>query len=521
MTIEEILDFVKLHGVGSSEKKLREIKNDLIKLHWPFDGFIPSWGEFIYYLTYKEDPICENGHKRNFKSFNTGYVSNSCSLRKEGKCLCLSKSNDLRKQTNLKKYGVEHPLKLNACKEKLKETNLKRYGVENVSQSKDIKLKKEITWIKKYGVNHPFKNKEVIKKHKNSLIKKYGVDNVWAIPLKNGTIKDSINITMIEKYGQDNPQKISKFKKSTIVTNLEKYGVNNPLSSEIIKNKVSQTMLQKYGCKNPSSRHLSKEVQNIIQNEDNFKKYVNGKSPMKVISELGIHNTHCYKLIKKYKCEDIIDWTVKSYGQEEIFDYYSNYNPIKNDRIKIKPLEIDIFFPEYNFGIEYNGLYWHSSKFKEKNYHLNKFMSARNKGIYLYQFFEDEYLFDKEKVFRIIDKIFLPPKNITSINKVDFEQVLDFINDYSFEEIEYNSTFYQLLINNEIIGIYIRNEFDQIVTKYRIDNLYSFIKDYLKEEKLIIKMNNRFPFDLNKSEISMVKEYIDNIYDAGYSFLIR
>jgi hypothetical protein len=35
-------------------------------------------------------------------------------------------------------------------------------------------------------------------------------------------------------------------------------------------------------------------------------------------------------------------------------------------------LEIDIYLPELKLGFEFNGLYWHSNKFKEKNYHLNK-----------------------------------------------------------------------------------------------------------------------------------------------------
>jgi hypothetical protein len=33
--------------------------------------------------------------------------------------------------------------------------------------------------------------------------------------------------------------------------------------------------------------------------------------------------------------------------------------------------EIDIYL-WVEIGFEFNGLYWHSNKFKEKNYHLNK-----------------------------------------------------------------------------------------------------------------------------------------------------
>jgi hypothetical protein len=35
-------------------------------------------------------------------------------------------------------------------------------------------------------------------------------------------------------------------------------------------------------------------------------------------------------------------------------------------------LEIDIYLPDLNLGLEFNGLYYHSDKFKENNYHINK-----------------------------------------------------------------------------------------------------------------------------------------------------
>lgn len=45
------------------------------------------------------------------------------------------------KQTNLKRYGVEHPLQSKTVKDEMKHTNLERYGVENVYQSKEVRAK--------------------------------------------------------------------------------------------------------------------------------------------------------------------------------------------------------------------------------------------------------------------------------------------------------------------------------------------------------------------------------------------
>lgn len=56
-------------------------------------------------------------------------------------------------------------------------------------------------------------------------------------------------------------------------------------------------------------------------------------------------------------------------------------------------MEIDIFIPEYNIGIECNGLYFHSELKgnKNKNYHKIKTNNSKEKNISLLQIFEDEW----------------------------------------------------------------------------------------------------------------------------------
>jgi hypothetical protein len=74
------------------------------------------------------------------------------------------------------------------------------------------------------------------------------------------------------------------------------------------------------------------------------------------------------------------------------------FNIIKNDRTIIYPLELDIVIPELKIAIEYNGVYWHSDKFKDKFYHINKTNAAKAKGYQLIQIFEDEWLYNQEVV---------------------------------------------------------------------------------------------------------------------------
>ena len=94
--------------------------------------------------------------------------------------------------------------------------------------------------------------------------------------------------------------------------------------------------------------------------------------------------------------------------ENEIFDFVKQYctDVEQSNRSIIKPYEIDIYIPSLKIGIEYNGILWHSTKYKEdKNYHLNKLNLANAAGIKLIQIFEDEFENNKELVFKKIQHI--------------------------------------------------------------------------------------------------------------------
>ncbi len=51
---------------------------------------------------------------------------------------------------------------------------------------------------------------------------------------------------------------------------------------------------------------------------------------------------------------------------------------------------LDVFLPEFNLGIEINGLYWHSEKFVAPTYHQEKSSNAENHKISLLHFWEHQ-----------------------------------------------------------------------------------------------------------------------------------
>ena len=100
----------------------------------------------------------------------------------------------------------------------------------------------------------------------------------------------------------------------------------------------------------------------------------------------------------------------KSFGEHEVLEYCQSLsdNVISGDRHIIKPLELDIYMPDNNFAIEYDGLYWHSFNTitqEDKNVHLRKTKLCKEKSIQLLHIFENEWdHYKKQEIWKSIIK---------------------------------------------------------------------------------------------------------------------
>lgn len=111
-------------------------------------------------------------------------------------------------------------------------------------------------------------------------------------------------------------------------------------------------------------------------------------------------NSGCPKCAKSFSSqEDEIRRFVSSLG----------FSSIK-DRTILDGKEIDIYIPELRIGIEYNGSAFHASKNgvyenKDKNYHMNKFILAKERGINLITIFDKDFICNKSLVFKNISDV--------------------------------------------------------------------------------------------------------------------
>lgn len=138
-----------------------------------------------------------------------------------------------------------------------KNTYLKRYGVENPAHSKESVEKRKQTNLNLYGAENPFsKESSVFKKVQDALEGKRPVLKGKDNPFAWESVQDKIKQTNLEKYGVVNPQQNDEVKAKTEATNLERYG-GTLFGSAELRAKIEATNIERYGVPIPS---MSEEV---------------------------------------------------------------------------------------------------------------------------------------------------------------------------------------------------------------------------------------------------------------------
>jgi very-short-patch-repair endonuclease len=88
-----------------------------------------------------------------------------------------------------------------------------------------------------------------------------------------------------------------------------------------------------------------------------------------------------------------------SQGESEVAEWLRSQGADVRTSVRdvIGPKELDIFLPEHNLAVEFNGLYFHSEIFKAKRYHDDKSMEAAAAGWRIIHVWEDEWR-DKREI---------------------------------------------------------------------------------------------------------------------------
>lgn len=247
------------------------------------------------------------------------------------------------------------------------------------SQKKENTTK---TCQEKYGTDHHLSSPKVRSKINSTNNERYGGAVLGGnSPVRKKLVSDGY------KFGNSCPD----IKTKTTAALLKRYGVSTPFDSELIREKSKNTFFRKYGVSNSALIDISPNVISILKDKELFKRELekyHSSLPM-MADSLNLNRT----TISRYCTIHDID-TSRTSSQElemEQWLFQQGIAFIKNDRTVLKPYEIDFYLPDNSLAIELNGLYWHSDKFKENNYHREKHLMCKSLGITLLMINEDEW----------------------------------------------------------------------------------------------------------------------------------
>lgn len=332
----------------------------------------------------------------------TNFLDEDCSVAERLFCLkqginyqttCHHCNKSVRYDTKRKKYplfcSVQCANQSELKKQQILKTQQKKYG-GNPAQNETIKQKRKQTNIKKYGVETPLLNDEIKAKTQKTMKDKYGV--YYALQAQE--IKDKWVETNIKKYNAKYPLESKIIQEKIIQTNIRKYGVPYIISSDFIRKKITGTIKQKYNCNHISQKNIPPAVLSILKNPTllKIKHHEEKKSLSEIASELNVNVTTVYNYFKQHKIS--INNFFESKQQKNIQDFLSQYiEIIPNYTLENSRLQIDIFIPSLKLGIEFCGLFWHCDYHSriDKNYHLRKLEECNKRQIRLITIFEDEW----------------------------------------------------------------------------------------------------------------------------------
>lgn len=398
--------------------------------------------------------------------------------------------------------------------------------------------------IKKYNIN---KDSSLIRKNagdkrraKNNL----DIDDIsWKDKVydlyitQNKTRKETANelginlsqlLTILNKYNIIKSKDLNQ--KRIAETCLKKYGVSRAWNTE----KAKETRIKKYGkgdAWNSKESRLKSSITRAKNKKDKFERmnnelldYLNKNKNPKLIDiskDLNIPYSTASFFINEFNLKDYVDYNgsrLETYFKEFLDKYSIEY--IQNDRMQIKPKELDFYIPKVNLAIEINDTASHNSTLSFRNtsnirpydYHFNKTQLAKEKGIHLIHIFEYEMM-DKDKYNKItsyiksildIDTTRIYARNC-EVKEISSKEAREFLDIHHFQN--YASSSIKL-------GLYYKNELVEVMTfgKPRFNKNYEYELIRLctsSSYKVIGGSQKLFKYFLNKYNPKSIISYCD------------
>jgi hypothetical protein len=271
--------------------------------------------------------------------------------------------------------------------------------------------------------------------------------------------------------------------------------------------KITEATLYRFKVKynlKKSKEHISKMIskRNKMVGRDHTKESLSEIAlKFKSRGEFQLKDSAAYAIARKSGILDDIckHMITASYSTPQlickfIFDRLIKLNGLYNTRKIIPPYEIDLYYEELKFAVEYNGKGWHIDNKRD----AEKEIICKEKGIYLLTIIENNRKYESDIKKQIID-------NIDNINeklniKITKEEILS---------IEVDNSIYD--------GILDKNEIIKITSKYTKLNEFRKENMNLYNKLIKLKMVDEFTSHMTKKRIRTIEEVIEEI--SKYTYL--
>lgn len=370
-------------------------------------------------------------------------------------------------------------------------------------------------------------------------------------------------VWFLDSVSKNNPKEVLDSLYNGTISSTEEILFICPKHGEyraLIKNRINKSTLQpRFGC--PKCADMKRRPNGFFF-PDWFKDIVSENNPKEVISEIENNTLSSLKKIlftcpihgdyerqvsnvinirtmekKSTTCPYCIKSTHSSSYEQEIVEYLLSINPnlniIRNTRRVISPYEVDIYLPDYNIAIEFNGSYYHASKMKESNvpttnyhglipktYHQDKYLKAQEKGIRLIHIYDVDWLANKDKYKGFLKELIIPHDRIyarkTILKEIDIKTARIFNEKYHLSgHSNCGSKNIGLFYNNELISLMSFGK-----NRYSKDNsVYELYRYTVKSGVTVVGGAHKlFKYFLNRYKPDKVISYSDCNYFSGGTY---
>lgn len=387
----------------------------------------------------------------------------------------------------------------------MKQTNLKRYGVEHVCQNKEINNKRVESLVNNGNMffgseKHLNQLENFLEKRKVTCLEKYGVEN----PSQDNNIQQKRISTLNNNntwffHSLEYNKRFEEFLDKKTQTSLNNWGTEHPMQSEIVKDRLKNTNLSHWGVEHYFQSTYYREVVFPSIVHDLVKKINETKRKNESFNTSRSEKDSLEKLKQKFKY---------------VFGQYSD---------KRYPYKCDAYVPELDLFIEFNYHWTHGSQpYIESDYNQKQLekWEEKSKTSKFYKLAIETWTGAD-----IIKRTVGQELNwIEFFDEQNFDEWLSSFPDksFTFQDININkwenkpskNDFEKFLISKNSYKMSTTNRYKNLLIPFIFNIFYKKEISLLENNKIKRKLlQNRYQY-LNKTNISQ-KELFDGFSKAG------